>query len=42
MPVREHWAYSGHHSRTSLEIYSKISLTAAQDTYDQIIDQFPV
>ncbi len=34
--------YSGHHSRTSLEIYSKISLTAAQDTYDQTIDQFPV
>jgi integrase/recombinase XerD len=34
--------YSGHHSRTSLEIYSKISLAAAQDTYEQIIDQFPV
>jgi integrase/recombinase XerD len=34
--------YSGHHSRTSLEIYSKISLGAAQDTYEEIIDQFPV
>jgi integrase/recombinase XerD len=34
--------YSGHHSRTSLEIYSKIGLTAAQDTYEQIIGQFPV
>ena len=26
----------------SLEIYSKITLADAQDTYDQIIDQFPV
>jgi integrase/recombinase XerD len=34
--------YSGHQSRTSLEIYSKISLAAAQDTYEQIIDRFPV
>jgi integrase/recombinase XerD len=34
--------YSGHHNRTSLEIYSKISLAAAQDTYEQIIDRFPV
>ncbi|MBV9160730.1 MAG: tyrosine-type recombinase/integrase [Pseudonocardiales bacterium] len=34
--------YSGHDSRTSLEIYSKITLADAQDTYDQIIDQFPV
>jgi integrase/recombinase XerD len=34
--------YSGPDSRTSLEIYSKITLAAAQDTYDQIIDQFPV
>ncbi len=34
--------YSGHHNRTSLEIYSKIALTTAQHTYDEIIDQFPV
>jgi hypothetical protein len=34
--------YSGHDSRTSLEIYSKITLADAQDTYNQIIDQFPV
>jgi len=34
--------YSGHASRSSLEIYSKISLAAAQDTYDKIIDQFPI
>lgn len=32
----------GHHSRTSLEIYSKISLTAAQNTYDEHLAQFPV
>lgn len=31
--------YSG---RTSLEIYSKIALGPAQDTYDQVIDKFPV
>ena len=34
--------YSGHASRTSLEIYSKITLGPAQDTYDSVIDQFPV
>lgn len=34
--------YSGHHSRTSPEIYSKITLAAAQSTYDEIIDQFPL
>lgn len=34
--------YSGHASRTSLEIYSKIALGSAQDTYDSVIDQFPV
>jgi integrase/recombinase XerD len=34
--------YSGHASRTSLEIYSKIALGPAQDSYDGVIDQFPV
>ncbi|MGH3193016.1 MAG: tyrosine-type recombinase/integrase [Streptosporangiaceae bacterium] len=34
--------YSGHARRASLEIYSKIALGPAQDTYDQVIDQFPV
>ncbi|WP_345578208.1 hypothetical protein [Nonomuraea rosea] len=34
--------YSGHASRTSLEIYSKIALGPAQETYDGVIDQFPV
>nr|WP_246640587.1 tyrosine-type recombinase/integrase [Nonomuraea harbinensis] len=34
--------YSGHASRTSLEIYSKIALGPAQETYGGVIDQFPV
>jgi hypothetical protein len=34
--------YSGHASRTSLEIYSKIALGSAQDAYKSVIDQFPV
>jgi integrase/recombinase XerD len=34
--------YSGHESRTSLEIYSRLSLTDAQQQYDQVIDDFPV
>lgn len=33
---------SGHASRQSLEIYSRIALADAQDTYEGIIDQFPV
>ena len=34
--------YSGHASRQSLEIYSRMSLAAAQDEYDQAIKKFPV
>jgi integrase/recombinase XerD len=34
--------YSGHTSRTSLEIYSRLALTDAQHTYDTVIDRFPV
>jgi integrase/recombinase XerD len=34
--------YSGHESRKSLEIYSRLSLTAAQDAYEQAIKQFPI
>jgi integrase/recombinase XerD len=34
--------YSGHESRTSLEIYSRLSLADAQKTYNGVIDQFPV
>ncbi len=34
--------YSGHASRQSLEIYSRLALTEAQDSYDQAIPRFPV
>ncbi len=34
--------YSGHQSRTSLEIYGRLALTDAQRQYDDVIDHFPV
>ena len=34
--------HSGHASRTSLEIYSKITLGSAQDACKSAIGQFPV
>jgi integrase/recombinase XerD len=34
--------YSGHASRKSLEIYSRMSLAVAQEEYDQAITKFPV
>lgn len=34
--------YSGHESRISLEIYSKLSIGDAQRKYDEIIGKFPV
>ena len=34
--------YSGHESRKSLEIYSKLSITDAQAGYEEIIGKFPV
>jgi len=34
--------YSGHESRQSLEIYSKLSIGDAQVQYDNVIDKFPV
>ena len=34
--------YSGHESRKSLEIYSRLSITEAQKQYDKVIAQFPV
>jgi len=34
--------YSGHETRQSLEIYSKLSLTNAQEAYNGKIDKFPV
>jgi integrase/recombinase XerD len=34
--------YSGHASRQSLEIYSRLSLSDVQNHYDQVITRFPV
>ena len=34
--------YSGHETRKSLEIYSKLSLDKAQNIYDQNIKDFPI
>lgn len=34
--------YSGHESRQSLEIYSKLSLAEAQEAYNEKIDKFPI
>jgi integrase/recombinase XerD len=34
--------YSGHESRESLEIYSRLSIAEAQKKYDQVIGKFPI
>jgi integrase/recombinase XerD len=34
--------YSGHESRESLEIYSRLSIAEAQREYDQVIGKFPI
>jgi integrase/recombinase XerD len=34
--------YSGHETRQSLEVYSKLSLADSQKAYDDIIDKFPI
>jgi integrase/recombinase XerD len=34
--------YSGHQHRASLEVYSRLALADAQDTYQQTIGRFPV
>jgi len=34
--------YSGHESRASLEIYSRLAIADAQAEYDQVIGKFPV
>lgn len=34
--------YSGHEKRDSLEIYSKLSITEAQEKYNEVISKFPV
>jgi integrase/recombinase XerD len=34
--------YSGHSSRQSLEVYSRLSIREAQEVYDQVMGNFPV
>ncbi len=34
--------YSGHASRQSLEVYSRLAISDAQHRYDQEITKFPV
>jgi len=34
--------YSGHESRKSLEIYSRLSIGEAQEEYNKVIDRFPI
>jgi integrase/recombinase XerD len=34
--------YSGHASRTSLKIYSRLALSDAQQHYNDAMDRFPV
>lgn len=34
--------YSGHETRKSLEIYSRLSLTEAQKSYNKAIEKFPI
>lgn len=34
--------YSGHETRQSLEVYSKLSLTDDQEMYNEKIDKFPI
>jgi integrase/recombinase XerD len=34
--------YSGHQTRQSLEVYSKLSITEAQKEYEKVIKHFPV
>ena len=34
--------YSGHASRESLEVYSRLAIAEAQEQYNQVIGQFPI
>jgi integrase/recombinase XerD len=34
--------YSGHETRKSLEIYSRLSLREAQESYNKAIEKFPI
>ena len=41
-PKRSSSPYSGHATRQSLEIYSRLALADAQQRYDDVIGDFPV
>ncbi len=34
--------YSGHASRQSLEVYSRLAIAESQDEYNSIIERFPI
>ena len=34
--------YSGHASRKSLEVYSRLALSDAQQVYDDVMDEYPL
>jgi integrase/recombinase XerD len=34
--------YSGHESRKSLDVYSKLAITKAQQEYNEVINKFPI
>jgi len=34
--------YSGHSTRQSLEVYSRLSIKEAQEKYNDVISQFPI
>ena len=34
--------YSGHQTRQSLEVYSKLSITEPQKEYEKVIKHFPI
>jgi integrase/recombinase XerD len=34
--------YSGHESRKSLEVYSRLAITDAQQEYNEVINKFPI
>lgn len=34
--------YSGHESRKSLEVYSRLAITDAQQEYNEVINRFPI
>ena len=44
-PIRQHaliQPYSGHASRQSLEVYSRLAIAEAQEQYNNVMERFPV